>query len=94
MYEGAAGEAVAGRAMRPDTIVWIASMIIFVPGMMLSINADSTRFPWPFFVIFPIFFVVMIASLIFGIIGAVKASHLKRWRYPLRIPFFRAPRPL
>ena len=25
-YEGAAGECVAGRAMRPDTIVWIASM--------------------------------------------------------------------
>ena len=26
VYEGAAGEAIAGRAMRPDTIVWIASM--------------------------------------------------------------------
>ncbi len=39
----------------------------------------------------PLFFIWWVCSVIFTIVGAVKASDGELWAYPLSIPFFRQP---
>lgn len=52
-----------------------------------ALDDGGEFFPWTFFLLFPLFFLVMVANIVCSIIGMVKASHLERWRYPVSIRF-------
>ena len=75
----------------------LAAMIPLVVGYVISIASfiastpGPNDFPTRIFVFFPIFGGVMLASLGFGIYGAVQASRGVWWTYPVRIAFVHDP---
>lgn len=68
--------------------IWIAAMGALFVSMFASIpSAGSTTdsAPWAVFVMFPLMFLLMGASWVFGIIGAWKANNGEWWRYPINL---------
>lgn len=58
---------------------WLISLIIYlVAGLLLSF----------IFIGIPVLIVLGVLSIIFPIIGGIKANNGQLWKYPLSIPFF------
>ncbi len=73
-------------------IVQLLTIPLFFVSVFSSIPSDPNAqagIPWGFLAIFPIYGAIAIAALVFSILGAVRASQLVWWRYPIRIPFVR-----
>lgn len=73
-------------------IAQFACMFLAFGALVIQVvtMSDTTRqsgefFPWAFFAVFPLFFVLMAANFIFSIVGIVKATQHERWRYPICI---------
>jgi uncharacterized protein len=64
-------------------IVWIVGFIVMFSTLSFSIGTDSP--PIPFFIIFPLMFILFFIAIALSIVGAVKASQGKSWRYPVAL---------
>ena len=54
--------------------------------MLSSDDGDGSAFALvPFLVAFPLLFAVAIGHAVLSIVGAVKASHMEMWRYPVNL---------
>ena len=60
---------------------------IFLAAMMMFLVAVSEAFIVLAVVLFIVSFIAMFANIGFGIFGAIKASQLEYWRYPINIRF-------
>jgi uncharacterized Tic20 family protein len=76
-------------------LVQLLTMPFFFVTFFASLPADSNTNAGPpagFFAFFAIYAVIAIGAIVLSIFGAVRASQLVWWRYPVRIPFVRASR--
>jgi uncharacterized Tic20 family protein len=65
--------------------LWVPYMVSFVQ----VIASQSNELPWGIWLL-PAVAALWLVGLGFSIMGAVRASQGRRWRYPIRIPFVRA----
>ncbi len=65
------------------TLVWFAAFAVLLFTAFISEAADAP--PLPFLTVFPLMFVLFLAASALSILGAVRASQERWWRYPVAI---------
>jgi len=63
--------------------------VVFLAVVFAILTLIVTRLPVGFFVAFPFFAVLGVVTIVFPIIGAIKAGNGEYWPYPLCIRFFK-----
>jgi uncharacterized Tic20 family protein len=71
-------------------LAWLAGFVLFFVSAGISAATDTV--PWGFFVVFPLLMLLWVGSAACAVVGAVRASQRRWWRYPVSIRFVRGAR--